>query len=81
MEVCIFLTLIALISHKLTQFLSCLLQLVERVLDSLQTAVGQGDSKLAIVRLSGQIHSDERTAFQEMARQLCRCIIINVFPI
>ena len=31
----------------------------------------QGDPRVGVVRLAGWAHADDRTAFKEMARQLC----------
>jgi hypothetical protein len=47
--------------------------MVERALSSLEAAWGGDplDPALAVVRLRGLSHSDERVAFQEAARQLC----------
>jgi hypothetical protein len=50
------------------------LQVLERVLRSsmAQHNTEQGNPTLGAVRLSGVLHCDERTAFQEVAHQLCR---------
>jgi len=34
----------------------------------------QGDKAVGVVRLSGLIHLEDRVAFSEAARQLCRCV-------
>lgn len=54
------------------------LQLVERALAEVcaahNTGAGSGsggDKTVGVVRLSGLLHCEERTAFQEVARQLC----------
>ena len=49
-------------------------QVLERVLAGLeqQCNAGLDMPALATVRLSGLVHADERTAFQDIARQLCR---------
>lgn len=48
-------------------------QAVERALAELQArfAAAAGGPEVGVVRLSGLVHTDERTAFQEIARQLC----------
>ena len=51
-----------------------ILKVVERALQQLQQShnpVGE-PAVLGVVRLSGLVHSEERTAFREAARQLCR---------
>lgn len=37
------------------------------------TAAGEENPTVGVVRLSGALHCDERAAFVEIARQLCRC--------
>ena len=50
-------------------------QMLERVLADLeQRCNAQQDlPSLAVVRLSGLVHNEDRTAFQDIARQLCLC--------
>lgn len=49
------------------------LQVVERALSELQARfkAAAGGPRVGVVRLSGLVHTDERAAFQEIARQLC----------
>ena len=48
--------------------------MLERVLADLESQcnAGLGVPAVATVRLSGLVHSEERTAFQDIARQLCQ---------
>ena len=48
-------------------------QVLERVLAGLEQECDAGSDlpAVATVRLSGLVHADERTAFQDIARQLC----------
>lgn len=48
-------------------------QVVERALAELQARfkAAAGGPVVGVVRLSGLVHTDERAAFQEIARQLC----------
>jgi len=49
------------------------LQVIERVLAELQRRqnTDPANPTLGVVRLAGLLHTDERTAFREIARQLC----------
>ena len=49
-------------------------QMLERVLADLDQRCNSSQDlpSLAVVRLSGLVHAEERTAFQDIARQLCQ---------
>lgn len=53
-----------------------LLQVVDMALRQLQQKhnPATGSAVLGVVRLNGLIHADERTAFREAARQLCKYV-------
>ena len=54
---------------------ACAAQLLERVILGVcnKHNTEPGNPSVGVVRLSGVLHCDERSAFQEVARQLCRC--------
>lgn len=51
-------------------------QVVERAISTVQAAHNTPDNRrVGIVRLNGLLHVDERCAFQEIAKQLCRQVL------
>ena len=55
-------------------------QAVERAAAVLEAKYNTDTSnpRLGFVRLTGLAHLDERTAFREIARQLCRCLLVPI---
>lgn len=53
------------------------LQALERALRAASSQFNTDSSNptVGFVRLSGALHCDERSAFQEIAHQLCRCLL------
>ena len=51
------------------------LQVLERSIAELQQKLNTNpdNPQVGVVRLSGLVHTDDRAAFQEIARQLCMC--------
>jgi hypothetical protein len=52
------------------------MQVLERALSQAgsQFNTDASNPTVGFVRLSGALHCDERSAFQEIAHQLCRCV-------